>query len=198
MPGAGARTTASSKSYRCTTSTGLINVIACALWTGAVCEILPRFDAERVWRRIASGQLTLFMAVPTIYVRLIKAWEEAGDEQRQELSRAAEQLRLMVSGSAALPVPVLERWREITGHVLLERYGMTEIGMALSNPYDGERVPGAVGSPLPGVDVRLVDSDGQAVAEGTPGEIVVRGPGIFGEYWQRPDATHEAFATVGF
>ncbi len=172
---------------------GLINIIACALWSGATCEILPRFDAERVWDRIASGKLTLFMAVPTIYVRLIKAWEAAGAERREQLSRAASELRLMVSGSAALPVPVLERWREITGHVLLERYGMTEIGMALSNPYHGERLPGAVGSPLPGVDVRLVDADSNLVEEATPGEIQVRGPNVFREYWQRPDATREAF-----
>ena len=172
---------------------GLINIIACALWSGAVCELLPRFDADRVWERIAAGRLSLLMAVPTIYVRLIKAWEAAGAERREQLSRAASGLRLMVSGSAALPVPVLERWREITGHVLLERYGMTEIGMALSNPYDGERVPGAVGSPLPGVDVRLVDAEGEPVAEGAAGEIEVRGAGVFREYWQRPDATRDAF-----
>ena len=172
---------------------GLINIIACALWAGATCEILPRFDAGRVWQRIASGRLTLFMAVPTIYVRLIKAWEESGAERCEQLSRAAGRLRLMVSGSAALPVPVLERWREITGHTLLERYGMTEIGMALSNPYDGERVPGAVGSPLPGVDVRLVGAGGESVGEGVPGEIQVRGGGIFRQYWQRPEATREAF-----
>ncbi len=179
---------------------GLINIIACALWTGAVCEILPRFDAERVWERILSGKLTLFMAVPTIYVRLIKAWEQAGAERREQLSRAAGALRLMVSGSAALPVPVLERWHRITGHVLLERYGMTEIGMALSNPYHRDRVPGAVGSPLPGVDVRLVDAEGKPVtggsggtSHGRSGEIEVRGPGVFREYWQRPGATREAF-----
>ncbi len=172
---------------------GLINIIACALWSGAVCEILPRFDAERVWRRILTGQLTLFMAVPTIYVRLIKAWEEADAKRREQLSRAAGALRLMVSGSAALPVPVLEEWQEITGHVLLERYGMTEIGMALSNPYEGTRMPGAVGTPLPGVDIRLVDAGGAPVESGTPGEIQVRGPNVFGSYWQRPDDTAEAF-----
>ena len=172
---------------------GLINVVGCALWSGAVCELLPRFNAERVWERIAAGGLSLFMAVPTIYVRLIKAWEEAGVERRELLSRAASRLRLMVSGSAALPVPVLERWREITGHTLLERYGMTEIGMALSNPYDGERMPGAVGSPLPGVDVRLVDPDGRPVTEGSLGEIEVRGQNVFRQYWRRPDATRDAF-----
>jgi len=99
----------------------------------------------------------------------------------------------MVSGSAALPVPVLEEWRNLTGHVLLERYGMTEIGMALSNPLDGERRPGHVGTPLPGADVRLVDAAGSPVPPGTPGEIEVRGPGLFREYWRRPEATAAAF-----
>ena len=87
----------------------------------------------------------------------------------------------------------LERWREITGHTLLERYGMTEIGMALSNPLDGERRPGFVGVPLPGVDVRLVDEQGAEVADGEPGELEVRGPSVFREYWQRPDETAAAF-----
>ena len=99
----------------------------------------------------------------------------------------------MMSGSAALPVQTLERWREITGHTLLERYGMTEIGMALSNPLDGERRPGFVGTPLPGVDVRLVDESGRVVPDGTPGELEVRGPTVFREYWQRPDETRAAF-----
>ncbi len=108
---------------------GIVNVIACALWVGAVCEILPRFDAQKVWERIAQGGLTLFMAVPTIYVKLIDAWEKAAPAERQRMSAGCRRMRLMVSGSAALPVPILERWKEISGHVLLERYGMTEIGM---------------------------------------------------------------------
>ncbi len=172
---------------------GLINIIGCALWSGAVCEILPRFDAERIWQIILSGRLTLFMAVPTIYVRLIRAWEEASPTDRAERSRAASALRLTVSGSAALPVPVLDRWREITGQTLLERYGMTEIGMALSNPYDGERVAGEVGTPLPGVEVQLVSPSGDPIHDTSPGEIEVRGPTVFQAYWQRPEATREAF-----
>lgn len=107
-------------------------------------------------------------------------------------------MRLMVSGSAALPVNVLERWKDITGHVLLERYGMTEIGMALSNPLRGERVPGHVGTPLPGVEVRLVDEAGNPVPPGTPGEIQVRGPTVFREYWGRPEATKKAFINGWF
>ncbi|MFZ0816546.1 MAG: AMP-binding protein, partial [Candidatus Sulfotelmatobacter sp.] len=133
---------------------GIINVVSCTLWSGATCEMLPRFDANAVWDRIASGRLTLFMAVPTIYVKLIAAWEASSPKRRAELSQASAKLRLMVSGSAALPVSTLERWKEIAGHTLLERYGMTEIGMALSNPLHGERVPGSVGTPLPGVEVQ--------------------------------------------
>ena len=172
---------------------GIVNVVSCALWSGAICEMLPRFDAEVVWQRIASGKLTLFMAVPTIYVRLIAAWEKASPETKEPWSRRAVQLRLMVSGSAALPVSTLERWREITGHTLLERYGMTEIGMAISNSYRGERIPGSVGRPLPGVEVRLVNEHGAEVEPDTPGEIEVRGANVFTEYWGRPESTLDAF-----
>ena len=177
---------------------GLVNVVYCALWNGAVCEFLPRFDATAVWNRLASGEITLFMAVPTIYHRLIAAWEAAPDAERQRLSEGATGLRLMVSGSAALPVPVLERWREITGHTLLERYGMTEIGMALSNPLEGQRIAGSVGRPLPGVKLRLVDEEGRPVGDGEPGQIEVRGKTVFDNYWQRPEATSEAFRDSWF
>ena len=172
---------------------GIINVVSCALWTGAACEMLPRFDANAVWERIAGRSVTLFMAVPTIYVKLIAAWEASPLDRRTKLSQGAAQLRLMVSGSAALPVNTLERWREITGHTLLERYGMTEIGMALSNSYRGKRVPGRVGRPLPGVEVRLVSERGEEVAPATPGEIEVRGANVFNEYWGRPEATRDTF-----
>jgi malonyl-CoA/methylmalonyl-CoA synthetase len=98
-----------------------------------------------------------------------------------------------VSGSAALPVSVLERWRVISGQTLLERYGMTEIGMALSNPLNRKRRPGYVGTPLPGVEVRLVDDSGKDVPDGVAGEILVHGENVFLEYWNRPEATREAF-----
>lgn len=172
---------------------GIINVLTCALWSGARVTILPKFDAGAVWDLIAHGDLTLFMAVPTIYARLISAWEAAGPEEQAAMSAGCRRLRLMVSGSAALPVSTLERWKEISGHTLLERYGMTEIGMALSNPLHGERRPGYVGTPLPGVEVQLVDEQGQPVPTGAPGEIEVRGPSVFREYWRRPEATASAF-----
>ena len=172
---------------------GIINVVCCALWLGATCQMLPRFDANDTWDLIASGNLTLFMAVPTIYAKLISAWETASPERRARLSQSCLKLRLKVSGSAALPVSTLQCWKEISGHTLLERYGMTEIGMALSNPLQGERVPGTVGTPLPSVVVQLVGDNGKPVAPGTPGEIEVRGPSVFAEYWGKPDATRDAF-----
>lgn len=172
---------------------GIVNVLGCALWAGAVCEMPGRFVAAAIWERLAAGDLTLFMAVPTVYQRLIAAWREATPADRQRFSDGASRLRLMVSGSAALPVGVLDSWREITGQTLLERYGMTEIGMALANPLRGERRPGSVGLPLPGVEVQLVDEDGAAVGAGRPGEIEVRGPAVFGEYWRRPQETAAAF-----
>ena len=164
---------------------GIINVVSCALWSGAACEMLPRFDAAAVWDRIASEALTLFMAVPTIYVRLITAYDQATPVHRPGKTGLKPLLRrtstpCMVSGSAALPVSTLERWREISGHTLLERYGMTEIGMALSYPLHGKRVPGSVGRSLPGVEVKLVNENGEPIPPATPGEIEkYRGPNVF-------------------
>ena len=177
---------------------GIINGLGCALAIRATCELLYPFNAPRVWDRLASGDITVFTAVPTIYHRLIAAWESAPPDVQTSWSDGARRLRLMMSGSAALPVQILERWRDITGHTLLERYGMTEIGMALSNPVDGERRAGFVGSPLPGVEVRLVDEQGERVAEGSPGELEVRGPNVFLEYWRRPDETAQAFRDGGW
>jgi malonyl-CoA/methylmalonyl-CoA synthetase len=161
---------------------GIINVLTCALWAGAACEFLWPFDAQRVWRRIGRGDLTLFMAVPTIYAKLIAAWEDAPPPQRLTMSAGCRQMRLMVSGSAALPVRTLERWQSISGHVLLERYGMTEIGMALSNPLHGRRRPGQVGTALPGVEVRRCEALRREAAPDCPAQIEVRGAGVFLEY----------------
>jgi len=178
---------------------GIINVLSCALWSGACCEFLPKFNAKEVWGKFGELQLTLFMAVPTIYFKLIAFWDEASREDQERMSASVKSLRLMVSGSAALPVPVMEKWRSISGHTLLERYGMTEIGMALSNSYTGERRPGFVGLPLPGVDIRLVDQQEKNVQlSGQPGEIQVKGPGVFKEYWQKTKATADAYTTDGW
>ncbi len=177
---------------------GIINVVSCALWAGATCQMLPRFDANVVWDIIATGTLTVFMAVPTIYSKLIAAWEAAPQERRRQWSEGCRAMRLMVSGSAALPMSTLQRWKEISGHTLLERYGMTEIGMALSNPLHGERDPGSVGTPLPSVEVRLVGDDGTPAPNGAPGEIEVRGPTVFSGYWNKPEATRSAFRNGWF
>jgi len=177
---------------------GIVNIVCCTLWSGATCNMLPRFNADSIWDLIGSGTLTLFMAVPTVYVKLTAAWESYPEARRAQLTAAARKLRLMVCGSAALPVSTLQRWRELTGHTLLERYGMTEIGMALSNPLHGDRIPGSVGRPLPHVEVQLTNEDGTHAAPGTPGEIEVRGPNVFLEYWRRPEATHIAFRNGWF
>jgi malonyl-CoA/methylmalonyl-CoA synthetase len=171
---------------------GIINVVCSALWTGATCEILPRFDTEATWARLASGELTVFSAVPTIYHRLVQSWEAAPPDAQRSRSAGARKLRLMMSGSSALPTQLLARWEEITGHRLLERYGMTEVAMALSNPLHGERRPGFVGRPLPGITARLV-ADGAVVGEGVAGEVELKGDGIFLEYWRRPTETAAAF-----
>jgi malonyl-CoA/methylmalonyl-CoA synthetase len=172
---------------------GIVNVLTCALWIGAQCHMLTKFNAEEVWNKFMEGELTLFMAVPTIYVKLINYWENAQPQKQERMSAVCRKIRLMVSGSAALPISVLEKWQQISGHFLLERYGMTEIGMALSNPLQGERLAGYVGKPLPQVQVRLVEENNREVPTGTSGEIQVKGANIFQEYWQKPEATQKAF-----
>ena len=177
---------------------GIINVTCCALWSGAVCDMTPRFDADMVWCRFVETDLTLFMAVPTVYAKLAAAWEAVDTGTQQIWTEALKKFRLMVSGSAALPISMLEKWEGISGHRLLERYGMTEIGMALSNPLNGERVAGHVGAPLPGVEVRLMDEEGHTASEGVQGEIQIKGPSVFSEYWERPEATEESFVDGWF
>lgn len=177
---------------------GLVNVTLSALANGARVEMLPGFDAEACWRRLEEGGLSLFMAVPTVYARLAAAWEAADAAARSRRSEACRGLRLMVSGSAALPAPLFETWEKLSGHRLLERYGMTEIGMALGNPLRGDRVAGTVGAPLPLVEVALVDESGGACPDGAPGELRVKGPTLFREYHGRPEETGKAFADGWF
>ncbi|MCA9071254.1 MAG: acyl-CoA synthetase, partial [Planctomycetaceae bacterium] len=173
---------------------GIINILSCALWSGATIEPFPQFEMESILQRVAENAYTVFMAVPTIYVKLIQAIEALPSEERTPIINGFGKMRLMVSGSAALPASVHEHWTALTGQKLLERYGMTEIGMALSNPYEGERRPGAVGQALPGVEIRLQSEAGETVpSENEPGEIQVRGPNVFHEYWNRPEATRDSF-----
>lgn len=176
---------------------GIINVLSCALWSGATCEF-AKFDAEEILMKLTEGKANLFMAVPTIYFKLITAYEAMSHEQQKKISEGLKQMRLMVSGSAALPVSVLEKWQEISGHTLLERYGMTEIGMAISNPYHGKRQAGHIGQLLEGVQVKLVDEQFQEVEFSEQGEILVKGPNVFKEYWRKPEATKTAFTDDGW
>jgi malonyl-CoA/methylmalonyl-CoA synthetase len=149
------------------------------LLAGASAVLLPRFDVDQVLDAARDHRATLFFGVPTMYARL------AGSPGVGELSA----LRLLVSGSAALPPTVFERLAEGAGQRVLERYGMTETIMNVSNPYDGERRPGTVGLPLPGVELRLAAGDG---------EVLLRGPNVFDGYWRNPEATAEAFDQDGW
>ena len=174
---------------------GIVNAWMCAHAVGAEVTFCAKFSATEWWRSVADRNdgthttTTIFMGVPTMYVRLIQSYDAVeSEERRRQMSAGASRLRLCVSGSAACPVPVAKRWSEIAGgKELLERYGATEIGMALSQPLAGRRVPGRVGHPLPGVQVKLVD-----------GELRVKGPGVFGGYVGRPEATAACFDELGF
>lgn len=181
---------------------GIINVISCTLWAGGKVEFLPNFSAEGVFKFFSSktteDENLVFMAVPTIYFKLIAHFESLSDEEQRVLSKDMKRFRLMVSGSAALPVSVMEKWETISGHRLLERYGMTEIGMAISNPYHGERRAGHIGQALPGVDVRLVDEENNIVPNGEAGEIQIKGANVFQEYWQKKEATENTFTEDGW
>jgi malonyl-CoA/methylmalonyl-CoA synthetase len=119
-------------------------------------------------------------------------------DDRADLRAKLSQLRVMISGSAALPVSLLKQFEALSGHVLLERYGMTELGMALGNPLHGERRPGTVGVPFPGVEARVVDEQGRALPDETQGELQIRGPNVFAGYFGRPEASAQSFTPDGF
>ncbi len=176
---------------------GIINVIGCSMWAGACCEFIRNFSASDVFRIFSHQRINVFMAVPTIYFKLIAHWETVNIGEQDRIKEILSTFRLMVCGSAALPVGVLEKWQAISGHRLLERYGMTEIGMGLSNPYHGERKAGYVGLPLEGVQVRLCDDENKPI-DGEPGEIQLRGDNVFSEYWQRPKETALSFTPDGW
>jgi len=177
---------------------GIVNVISCAMWSGATCEFIPEFSAVEIFRLFKKGKINVFMAVPTIYFKLITYWESLPITEQELLTACMKKFRLMVCGSAALPVSVMEKWKIISGHTLLERYGMTEIGMAISNPYRGQRRAGYVGLPLPGVNVKLVNENFEDINEGDSGEILVKGENVFIEYWNNPEATVKEFTADGW
>jgi malonyl-CoA/methylmalonyl-CoA synthetase len=177
---------------------GIINVLSCTLWAGATIEFQHPFSADEVFELLEMENITVFMAVPTIYYKLIASYEGFSQERKEKISSVLERLRLMVSGSAALPVSTMSKWKEISGHYLLERYGMTEIGMAISNPYHHDRRAGYIGQALEGVEIRLVDEQNEVVWPGQPGEIQVKGPSVFKEYWEKPEATQQSFTADGW
>jgi malonyl-CoA/methylmalonyl-CoA synthetase len=150
------------------------------LLSGCRMRLLERFEHRLAVEEFRDFRPTLFFGVPTMYVRLL-------DTPREAAREIGAQMRLFVSGSAPLPAQVLEQFRELFGHTILERYGMTETFMNISNPYAGERRAGTVGFPLPGVSVRIEE-----------GELLVRGPNVFAGYWRRSDATAAAFTADGF
>jgi malonyl-CoA/methylmalonyl-CoA synthetase len=165
---------------------GLGNGIHCWLMSGCRMRLLERFEHQSAVGTFLDFRPTLFFGVPTIYVRLL----ETDRERAREIGSF---IRLFVSGSAPLPAQVLEEFRELFGHTILERYGMSETLMNLSNPYAGERRAGTVGFPLPGISVRLLNHELQPANYGETGEIYLRGPNIFAGYWRREAATREAF-----
>uniref|UniRef100_A0A6V7QV14 Malonate--CoA ligase n=1 Tax=Ananas comosus var. bracteatus TaxID=296719 RepID=A0A6V7QV14_ANACO len=170
-------------------------------------EFMPKFSVRGVWQRWresypkdgskADDAITLFTGVPTMYTRLLQGYEAMDPDLQAASASAANHLRLMMCGSSALPYPIMKQWEEITGHRLLERYGMTEFVMALSNPLHGIRKGGTVGKPLPRVEVKIITEDGSETTTGV-GELCVRSPSLFKEYWKQPEITKASFIDGGF
>ncbi len=172
---------------------GLGIALLTALGAGARARMLPVFDAVAVWN--AMEECTVFMAVPTMYTKLFAAFDAADAATRARWTSGARGLRLATSGSAALPVTLAERWRTVTGTYPLERFGMTEIGVGMTNPREGERRPGCVGMPLPTVETRIVDDLGH---DALSGELWIRGPSVFQGYWRNEDASRQAMVGSWF
>jgi malonyl-CoA/methylmalonyl-CoA synthetase len=167
-----------------------------SLLAGARTLMLPRFEPEEIWERM--DEVTVLMGVPTQHRRLLDAYDALPEAERDRYLTAARSLRLVTSGSAALPESLARRWAHLVGQPPLERYGMTEVGIPLSNPLVGERRLGSVGRVLPGMRVRIVDETGQDVPPGAPGEIQIKGPTVFLGYDGEPELTAEAFVDGWF
>jgi malonyl-CoA/methylmalonyl-CoA synthetase len=167
---------------------GLCVGLGCTLMSGASMVFLPRFNARETLTQLA--RCTVMMGVPTYYARLL---QEPGLDHG-----VCGHIRLFISGSAPLSPEVFAAFRTRTGHAILERYGMTETGMISSNPLDGERRPGSVGRPLPGVSLRIADRDDRELSAGEIGEVQLRGPNVFAGYWRQPQQTAASFTVDGF
>lgn len=164
--------------------------VAChnVLLGGSKMFFLDKFDVKSIIQLLPKT--TVFMGVPTFYTRLL--------EQADFTHDTCQNVRLFISGSAPLLEQTFEEFQKRTGHTILERYGMTETGMNTSNPVDGERIAGTVGLPLPGVEVRIVDTDGRDVRHDVVGLLQVRGENVFKGYWRMPEKTNEEFTEDGF
>jgi len=172
---------------------GLAVALHGGLYAGARIVMLKRFDPFKVWETIEKEGCTLFMGVPTMYQRLSRAWDEI------KQSPTLPSMRVFISGSAPLPETLFRRFKEQTGHPILERYGMTEAGMICSNPYDPDRrKPKSVGYPLSGIEIKVVDQKGRPVAPGEVGEVWIKGNSVFKGYWRQPQKTQEAFKGAWF
>ncbi|MXN65815.1 AMP-binding protein [Stappia sp. GBMRC 2046] len=168
---------------------GLFVATNVTLMAGGSLLFLPKFDLGDVLRLLPRA--TSMMGVPTFYTRLLSS----GDFTKDLVAH----MRLFISGSAPLSAEVHKEFSERTGHAILERYGMTETNMNTSNPYDGDRRPGTVGFPLPGVDLRIADPEtGKVLEDGEVGVIEVKGPNVFKGYWRMPEKTAEEFRADGF
>jgi malonyl-CoA/methylmalonyl-CoA synthetase len=161
------------------------------LVTGSSAELHRKFDAKEAYDALLAGRVTMFFGVPTMYTRLLRE-AEAREERPPPI-------RLYVSGSAPLSPQAFGDFERLFGERILERYGMTETIMNLTNPFEGERRPGTVGRPFPGQEARIVDVETrEPLPDGQIGEIEVRGPNVFPGYWERPDATEECFDDEGW
>jgi malonyl-CoA/methylmalonyl-CoA synthetase len=169
---------------------GLAIALLTALGAGATVR-MTTFDARAIWEGMAKA--TVFMGVPAMYHRLFVAFDAADEDSRARWTLNAAALRLATSGSAALPVTLAERWRKLTGSIPLERFGMTEIGVGISNLLAGPRHAGSVGLPLPTVETRIVGEDGTDVKDGESGELLIRGPSVFARHHARSKETAAAF-----
>jgi len=159
---------------------GLANGLLTWLLSGCRMRLLERFEHESAVAQFEDFRPTLFYGVPTIYTHLLDTPTEIG-------RKIGASMRLFVSGSAPLSAQVFEDFHRLFGHFILERYGMTETLMNISNPYAGERRAGTVGLPLPGVSVRLLDREGKPVPDGETGDLHIRGPNVFAGYWDREE-----------
>ncbi|GAB9476534.1 hypothetical protein Gpo141_00013598 [Globisporangium polare] len=194
---------------------GVLNNLLCVHYAGGSLEFLPAAKPQLIWSKLSKSldsprPVTMLMAVPTVYMLLLEEMEraqlEASDGKQPAFStekaiQAARSLRVAISGSMACPVSILDRWQQLTDQRLLERYGMTELGMALTNPLHGERHFGYVGKPFPSVSVRLVDPETNEeidLSSELEGELRVKGPTVFKEYWKKPEATAKEFDEDGW